>query len=77
MNAINTFKRSTDIEQLKHYRDRLQVLQILIVLDESVHHLLDDEEYAADAEKLRGIGGWREERGAQARKDQGQTTFLI
>jgi hypothetical protein len=33
------------IEELQHYRDSLQeVLQNLIVLDESVHYLLDDEE---------------------------------
>jgi len=52
MNAINTFDDSTDIEKLEHYRDRLQeALQNLILLDESVHDLLDDEEYAADAEK--------------------------
>ena len=52
MNAINTFGDSTDIEELEHYRDRLQeVLQNLIVFDESVQDLLVDEENAADAEK--------------------------
>jgi hypothetical protein len=51
MNAINTFNDSTDIEELEQYRDRLQeVVQILIALDEFVHDLLDDEEYAAGAE---------------------------
>jgi hypothetical protein len=45
MNAINTFDDSTEIEELEHYRDRLQdALQNLILLDESVHNLLDDEE---------------------------------
>ena len=44
MIAINTFDDSTDIEELEHYRDRLQeALQNLISLDESVHDLLDDE----------------------------------
>jgi len=52
MNAINTFGDSTDIEEIEHYRNHLQeVLQNLIVLEESVHDLLDDEEYTADAEK--------------------------
>ena len=52
MNTINTFDGSTDIEELEHYRDRLrEVLQILIALDESVHDLLEDEEYAEDAQK--------------------------
>ena len=51
-NATNTFDDSTDVEELEHYRDRLQeVLQNVIVLDELVHDLLDDEEYAADTEK--------------------------
>ena len=45
MNAINTFDDSTEIEELEHYRDRLQdALQNLILLDESVHNLLVDEE---------------------------------
>jgi hypothetical protein len=45
MNAINTFNDFRDIEELEHYRDRLQeVVQILIALDESVHNLLDEEE---------------------------------
>jgi hypothetical protein len=53
MNTINTFNGSTDIEEFDHYRDRLQeVLQSLIVLDESVHDLLDDEKYAGDAEEF-------------------------
>ena len=52
MNATYTFDDSKDIEELEHYRDRLQeVLQNLIVLDEFVHDLLDDEEYEADTEK--------------------------
>jgi hypothetical protein len=52
MNTINTFDGSTDIEELEHYRDRLQeILQSLIAPDESVHDLLEDEEYAEDAEK--------------------------
>ena len=52
MNMINTFDDSTDIVELEYYRDRLQeVLQSLIVLDESVQDLLEDEEYVADAEK--------------------------
>ena len=52
MNTINTFNGSTDIEELEHYMDRLQeVLKNLIVLDESVHDLMDDEEYAAGPEK--------------------------
>ena len=45
MNTINTFNGSMDIEELEHYMNRFQeVLQNLIVLDESVHDLLDDEE---------------------------------
>ena len=45
MNKINAFNCCTEIEELEHYRDRLQeVLQNLIVLNESVQHLLDDEE---------------------------------
>jgi hypothetical protein len=53
MNGINIFDDSTDIEELEHYRDRLQeVLQNLNVLEESVHDLLDDGEYAADAKKI-------------------------
>jgi hypothetical protein len=52
MDAINTFNGSTDLEELEHYRHRLQeVLQNVTVLDESVHGLMEDEEYAADAEK--------------------------
>ena len=53
MNAINcTFDDSTDIEEVEHYRDHLQeALQNLILLDESIHDLLDDQEYATDAEK--------------------------
>jgi transcription termination factor NusB len=52
MNAINTFDDSTDIEELEHYKDRLQeVLQKLILLYESVQDLLEEQEYAADAEK--------------------------
>jgi hypothetical protein len=52
MKAINTFDDSTDIEKLEHYRDRIQeVLQNSIVLEVSVHDLLEDEEYAADAIK--------------------------
>jgi len=52
MNAINTFDDSTDIEELEHYRHRLQeALQNLILLDKSVHDLLDNEEYTANAER--------------------------
>jgi hypothetical protein len=52
MNTINTFSGSSDTEYLEQYRDRLQeVLQILIVLDEAIHDLLDDEEYVAYAGK--------------------------
>jgi hypothetical protein len=52
MNTINTFNGSTDTEELVHCRDCLQeVLQILIVLDESIHDLLNDEEYTTDSEK--------------------------
>ena len=58
MNAINTFDDSTDIEELEQYRDRLpEVLQNLIVLEESVHDLLDDEEYAADAKSEELVDG--------------------
>jgi len=52
MNAINTFDDSTDIEEIQHYRNRLQeVLQILIALDETVHDLQDEEVFTADAKK--------------------------
>jgi hypothetical protein len=52
MATLNTFDGSTDIEELEHYKDRLQeVLQILIALNESVHDILEDEEKAEDAEK--------------------------
>ena len=52
MSVINAFDDSTNIEEIEHYRDHLQeILQNLITLDESIHDLLEDEEYAVDAEK--------------------------
>jgi len=52
MSTINAFDDSTNFEEIEHYRDRFQeILQNLITLDETIHDLLEDEEYAADAEK--------------------------
>ena len=56
MKAINTFGVSTDVEEIEHYRGRIQeALQNLTLLDESVHDLLNDKEYAADAEECEGL----------------------
>jgi hypothetical protein len=52
MSAINAFNGSTNIDEIEHHRDHLQeILKNLITLDEPIHDLLEDEEYAADAEK--------------------------
>jgi hypothetical protein len=56
MNTIKTFSGSSDIEELEHYGDCLQVLQNLIVLDEAINDLQDDVE-CGRCGQIRGIGG--------------------
>jgi len=49
--AINASTEETMLEVLEHYRNRLQeTLNYLTSLDESIHGLLDDAEYATDVE---------------------------
>jgi len=47
--TINGFDDSTSLDELEHYRGRLQeTLDKLLSLDDAIHDLLSDEEYAED-----------------------------
>ena len=49
--AMNDSTEETMLEVLEHYRNRLQeTLNYLTSLDESIHGLLNDAEYATDVE---------------------------
>ena len=49
--TINEFTGETPIDDYEHYRGRLQeTLDQLVRMDDSIHDLLEDSEYTADAE---------------------------
>jgi hypothetical protein len=49
--AINNSADATTLEDLEHYRGRLQeTLDRLVSLDDSIHDLLNNKEYAADVD---------------------------
>jgi hypothetical protein len=46
---IDGFDNSTSLDDFEHYRGRLQeILDKLLSLDDAIHDLLSDEEYAED-----------------------------
>jgi hypothetical protein len=49
--TINGFSDTTTLDDVEHYRDRLQeTLDRLTTLDDSIQNLIEDEEYAMDVD---------------------------